>query len=150
MKRCQFCGERAVHPCSWRVEKPTSISHWDLEESHVVVTHQTKRELRPLTVRRFNVVQKQTATGLRWPTGGGLDGHGGMKNFASIQIPVTMYALRFPDDRYFLYYLYGRDRVNVLNPGECENACCEAHLREVGENTRYCMAHWNSWMEVAA
>jgi hypothetical protein len=59
--------------------------------------------------------------------------------------PVTMYALRFPDDRYFLYFLHGRDRVNVLNPARCEKACCEAHLREVGPKTCYCMEHWGAW-----
>jgi hypothetical protein len=59
-----------------------------------------------------------------------------------------MYALCFPDDRYFLYYLYGRDRVQVLNPAECGNACCEAHLQERGDRKRYCMAHWGAWQHV--
>lgn len=123
--KCAFCGAQAAHPCSWPVEKPASISHWDLEESHVIVSKLAKRELRPLTVRRFNM----------WSRGG-------------VRHPVTMYALKFPDGRYFLYFLYGRDRVQVLNPAECESPCCEAHLREVGENTRYCMAHWSAWQTV--
>jgi hypothetical protein len=56
-----------------------------------------------------------------------------------------MYALRFPDDRYFLYYLYGRDRVNVFCSQRCEKPVCDLHLREVSDRTHYCMEHWNSW-----
>lgn len=129
--RCQFCGEAAVHRCHWPVEKPSSISHWDLEETHVVVTQQTKKALRPLTVRRF----MQRVSFLDDPRAG-------------VRVPVTMYALRFPDDRYFLYYLWDRDRVNVLSPALCDNACCEMHVREVGDRTHYCMAHWGAWQSV--
>jgi hypothetical protein len=124
--KCFFCSNKAVHSCSWPVEKPTSISHWDLTEEHVVVTQQTKRHLRPLTVRRFNMWSlEQLCT-----------------------VPVTMYAIRFPDDRYFVYYLYGRDRVEVLNPASCANRVCEAHVRELGDEAFCCMEHWDAWRHV--
>jgi len=132
---CAFCSNTATHVCKWPVEKPTSISHWDLEEEHCIITSGSHKHLQPLTVRRFTTF---------------LPFLDDKSRHAGVRVPVTMYALRFPDDRYFLYYLWGRDQVEVFQPQECAKPVCDLHLREVSETKHYCMEHWDSWQMAEA
>ncbi len=122
-ERCAFCGSPANRLCDWKTEKPKEIPVSDLAMGDVIETHQKKYHLPVKVVARLN-----------------------MRNIQSgVVADVTMYGLRFPDERCFLYYGMPWTRVKVLRPGTCDKPCCETCSRSVGEDRDYCRDHWRSW-----
>lgn len=119
---CYLCGAPTQTACDWpQAEKWIAVKVRDLEYDE---------EIRPIFTPR---------KGERW--------------FASVTIEdeiTGLYARYVRSDRKDKPKIkYPYTWAYALRPTDCQQPACEAHIRELGERTHQCRAHWNSWKEAA-
>jgi hypothetical protein len=105
------------------------IRHNRLSMDDVIVTTGGKR-LHPQVVARFPMWRNRRFNWLK-----------------PQKFQITMYGLSYGKGKDFLFYRYGKAAVRVLRTVPCGNACCELHVRELGDEKHCCKTHWDSWLE---
>ncbi len=126
---CSFCASRATARCGWPDLKPVEIPHYHLSTDDTLVTRGDRR-LPVLAVNRFKRLRRMAALS---PT---------FRLYT-----VTMYAINYGQDRYFLFYRWGVQKVMVLRTAPCGKPCCEFHHRELNDGKFVCREHWDAWKD---
>lgn len=137
-KPCAFCGAEAPYLCDWPVTRFESVIAHDVRIGDVirdwtaiemrVLGIEALRPSPPVPVPARNSVLYFRVELLRVPKGT----RSRAKNYLDFGCLRHTLAI-----------------VPTAKRGTCDQACCEAHAREIGEDRHYCREHWQAWQEVS-
>ena len=130
-KPCAFCGAEGPYLCDWPVTRFESVMAHDVRIGDVIrdsTDADRAIEMRVLGIEPRGLV-------LRF-------------QIEFLHVPKKSRACAV---KYRCRGFVRWDRAAVLRAesGTCDQACCEAHAREIGEDRHYCREHWQAWQEVS-
>jgi len=125
--KCRYCSTPAVAECSWPDERFIAARYAELKVGDRVKRAIERLQGRPPATVRHIALWFQDARDT---------------------IPSGLQVVLQIGKREKEVIVRGSSPVMVLRPHRCGNAVCEAHVREVGDHTRYCVEHWGAWQTV--
>jgi hypothetical protein len=128
---CAFCGAEAPYLCDWPVTRFESVIAHDVRIGDVIrdsARGETAIEMRVFDIHAVNSLLYFRVELLRVPKG------------------ARAQAKRYLD---LGHLRHAGAIVPTAKRGTCDQSCCEAHAREIGEDRHYCREHWQAWQEVS-
>lgn len=129
-KPCAFCGAEAPYLCDWPVTRFESVIAHDVRIGDVIrdsARGETAIEMRVLGIEALGWLFLFQVEFLRVPQAS---------------------RRRVEEYRRVGFARNAHGIVPTAKRGTCDQACCEAHAREIGEDRHYCRGHWQAWKEV--
>lgn len=128
---CYICGAETQTACDWVGDKFVRTHVLDIREGDELAKSSRSRHLTEKRPARY-FVQK-------------------IKVYAGGQLFEFTVTVKFDSGstKTRKFHAGPTSHALVRRPATCQDAACEAHIRELSDRVHHCKSHWNSWKEAA-